>query len=367
MTQPVSLVGHGSLRIAVAGNRLGALSSREVERMEGLLSEAISAGAAGLSTGLMYAPGSSAPFEELESLCRVVARHGAVYATHMRTYFAGLLDAIDEQLALARRTGCRLQISHLQAAGAANWPLKARALERIGSAAAEGVDVRFDCYPYTAGSTVLTQILPQSSLEGGTAAMIERLNNPPQRKQIAAEIARVNPWRWTDIYISATGSERNRSIVGKNLAQISEARGREPIDVIFDLLTEERGAVNMLCFNQSDENLRAALSHPLSIVGSDGFYVKGRPHPRLHGTFPALLGIYVREKRWLKLEEAVHKITGAPAARFHLKDRGLLRPGYAADIAVFDPKAVGSPATYEEPELPPTGIRYVFRRGERLS
>lgn len=366
-TQPLSLVGHGSLRIAVAGNRLGALSDAEVDRMEGLLSDAISAGAAGLSTGLMYAPGSSAPLEELERLCRVVARHGAVYATHMRTYFSGLVDAVDEQLNLARRTGCRLQISHLQAAGAANWPLQARALHRIEQAAAHGIDVRFDCYPYTAGSTVLTQILPQSALEGGAAAMIERLNDPTQRQRIAGEVARTNPWRWTDIYISAVASDRNRTVVGKNLEQISKARGRDPIDVIFDLLTEERAAVNMLCFNQSDENLRATLTHPLSMVGSDGFYVKGRPHPRLHGTFPTLLGTYVREKGWLTLEEAIHKITGAPAARFDLKDRGLLKPGYAADVTVFDPKSIGTTATYEEPELPPTGIRHVFRDGVQIA
>jgi dihydroorotase/N-acyl-D-amino-acid deacylase len=259
-----------------------------------------------------------------------------------------------------------LQISHLQAAGAANWPLQPKALDRIERAAAEGIDVRFDCYPYTAGSTVLTQILPQAALEGGAAAMIERLNDPPQRKRIAEQIARSNPWRWTDIYISAVGSDRNRAAVGKNLAQIAEARGCDPIDVIFDLLSEERAAVNMLCFNQSDDNLRATVTHPLSMVGSDGFYVKGRPHPRLHGTFPKLLGTYVREKGWLTLEEAIHKITGAPAERFGLKDRGLLKRGYAADVTVFDPESIGTPATYEEPDLPPAGIHHVFRNGVKI-
>jgi dihydroorotase/N-acyl-D-amino-acid deacylase len=337
-----------------------------VDRVEGLLSDAISAGAAGLSTGLMYAPGSSSPFEELERLCAVVARHGAVYATHMRTYFGGLADAVEEQLTLARRTGCRLQISHLQAAGAANWPVQPRALQAIERGAAEGLDVRFDCYPYKAGSTVLTQILPQSALEGGAAAMVDRLNDPVQRKQITEEILRTNPWRWSDIYITAMGSDRNRDAVGRNLEEISQARGKDPVEVIFDLLTDERGAVNMLCFNQSDENLRASLSHPLSMVGSDGFYVKGRPHPRLHGTFPTLLGVYVREKGWLTLEQAVHKITGAPAERFHLPDRGLLKPGNAADVTVFDPATIGTPATYEQPELPPVGIRHVFRDGVQM-
>jgi dihydroorotase/N-acyl-D-amino-acid deacylase len=366
VAEVVSLVGHGALRIAVAGNQLGPLSNAQVQRMEGLLADALSAGSAGLSTGLMYAPGSSAPFNEIERLCRVVARHGGIYATHMRSYFSGLVDAVDEQLQLARNTGCRLQISHLQAAGAANWPLQPRALEQIERAAAQGVDVAFDCYPYTAGSTVLTQILPQSALEGGTAAMIGRLNDPAERKRIAGEIARTNPWRWTDVYISAVASVSNQAAVGKNLAQIAEARGRDPVDVIFDLLVEERGSVNMLCFNQSDENLRATLTHPLSIVGSDGFYVKGRPHPRLHGTFPTLLGTYARDKGWLTLEQAIRKITGAPAERFRLKNRGLLKPGYAADVTVFDPDAVGTSATYERPDVPPTGISYVFRNGAQL-
>jgi dihydroorotase/N-acyl-D-amino-acid deacylase len=334
--------------------------------MEGMLDEALAAGAAGLSTGLMYAPGSSAPFEELERLCRVVAQRGAVYATHMRSYFAGLVDAVDEQIELARRTECRLQISHLQAAGAANWPLQPLALARIEEAKRQGIDVAFDCYPYTAGSTVLTQILPQSALDGGVDAMIHRLQEPAERAELADQIRSTIAWRWSDIVISAVGSARNAAAVGRTLAELAEVRSREPVEVIFDLLVEERGAVNMLCHNQSEENLRATLTHPLSLVGSDGFYVKGRPHPRLHGTFPKLLGTYCRDRRWLSLEEAVYKVTCAPAARFGLARRGRLAPGFVADVAVFDPKAIDGPATYENPELPPVGVERVFRNGVRL-
>jgi len=359
-----SLVGHGSLRIAVAGHRLGPLTAREMDRLEGLLEEALAGGACGLSTGLMYAPGSSAPAEELERLCRIVARHEKIYATHMRSYASGLLAAIDEQLELARRTGCRLQISHFQAAARANWHLQRRALDRIEQAEREGLDVAFDCYPYVAGSTVLTQILPQWALEGGPEALLARLADPDERASIERQIESAFDWRWTDIYISAVGSPRNQAAVGRNLAELADERGRKPVEVITGLLSEERGQVNIIAFNQSEENLRETLTHPLSLVASDGFYVRGRPHPRLYGTFPLWLGSFVRERRWLSLPEAIAKITWRPAERFGLRQRGRLEPGYLADLTVFDPQTVAGPASYEEPERPPVGIRYVIRNGK---
>jgi N-acyl-D-amino-acid deacylase len=359
----LSLVGHGSLRIAVAGNRQGNLPERELNAMEGLLEDALTAGAAGFSTGLMYAPGSSAPFEELERLCRVVARHGKVYATHMRSYLRDLVPAVEEQLALARRTGCRLQISHLQAAGATNWDRQQPAIDLIEQACKEGLDVAFDCYPYLAGSTVLTQFLPQWTLEGGIDAMLARLRDPAARDRIGAEILASFSWHWSDIRIASVASGRNQHLVGESLAALGERRALPPLEAMLDLLLEESAQVNVVSFNQSEENLRQTLTHPLSIIVSDGFYVRGRPHPRLHGTFPKLLGAYCREKAWMPLEEAIHKITLAPALRFGMFGRGRLAPGYFADITVFDPATVDSPATYEEPELPPLGIRHVIRSG----
>lgn len=363
----VSLVGHGSLRIAVAGSKQGTLTEAEICSMESLLGEALDAGAAGFSTGLMYAPGSSAPPEELQRLCRVTARKGKIYTTHMRSYFSELVDATEEQIALARHSGGRLQISHLQAVGAANWHLQAQAIERMEAAHAEGVDVEFDCYPYVAGSTVLTQLLPQSALDGGIPSLMKRLRTPSQRTLILDELNRIIPWRWSDIYISSVGSQANLQAIGKTLAQIADERGKEPGDIVLELLEEEEGDANMLCFNQSADNLRSSLQHSFATIISDGFYVKGRPHPRLHGTFPLLLGTYSREKRWLSLPEAVHKITGKPALRYALKDRGLLEPGYFADIVAFRADAIDSPATYESPELAPVGIHAVYRNGERAA
>jgi N-acyl-D-amino-acid deacylase len=366
LTGAVSLVGHGSLRIFQAGHRLGALPERDVQAMEGALGEALSQGAAGFSTGLMYSPGESAPFAELERLCRVVARHGKIYTSHMRSYTSGLLDAIDEQIELARRTGCRLQISHLQAVGPANWGKQAAAIEKIERARDAGVDVAFDCYPYVAGSTVLTQLLPQRVLEGGIPGMLARLADRSQRAAIAAETAAGIAQRWSDLYISAAGSPAGQALVGRSLEEIAGARGCEPVEALLDVLCEERGAVNVLEFNQSEENLRQLLAHPLSAVVSDGFYVKGRPHPRLHGTFPFLLGEICRNRNWLTLAEAIRKITTWPAARFELKDRGRLERGWLADVVVFDPETVASGATYERPEVPPAGIRSVWRSGRKV-
>ncbi|HKO19938.1 MAG TPA: amidohydrolase family protein [Acidobacteriaceae bacterium] len=361
----VSLVGHGSLRVAVAGPRQGVLPKTQVSSMESLLDEAFAAGAAGFSTGLMYAPGSSAPAEELERLCKVTARAGKIYTSHIRSYFSGLVDAVDEQLNLARRTGVRLQISHLQAVGAANWPLQRVALEHIEEARAQGIDVEFDCYPYVAGSSVLTQVLPQSALDGGIPALLRRLRDPDRRAALRDELNRTNPWRWSDICISSVASEANRAAIGHNLEELGEQRKMSPADVTLNLLLDEEGDVNMLCFNQSMENLHASLTHPCSTIISDGFYVKGRPHPRLHGTFPLLLGTFTRERHWLTLAEAVHKITARPAARYSLRDRGLLRPGCFADLVGFRADLIDSPATYEAPTLAPLGIDFVYRNGQR--
>jgi N-acyl-D-amino-acid deacylase len=359
----VSLVGHGSLRIGHAGPRVGPLSQDELKNMVRDLEIALDEGAAGLSTGLMYAPGSSAPFAELERLCGVVARRGAIYTSHIRSYFGNLVEAVEEQLALARRTGCRLQISHLQAAGARHWPLQERAIECIERAREQGIDVAFDCYPYRAGSTVLTQILPQWALDGGLDGLLARLESPAEHRRIARETEDELAWNWSDIFISAVASQANQPAVGRNLEELASSRGVAPVELVLGLLLEEKGQVAMLSFNQSAENLRRTLTHPLSTVISDGFYVKGRPHPRLYGAFALLLGTVCRKWGWLGLEEAVRKVTSAPAERFGLRDRGRLAPGFRADITVFDPETVDSPATYEAPDQPPRGISFVFRDG----
>ncbi len=362
-TEAISLVGHGTLRIAVAGNRQGALDEEALRRMEFLLEQSFEQGAAGFSTGLMYAPGSSAPFDELERLCRVVARHGKLYASHIRDYSGHLEEAVEEQIELSRRSGCRLQISHLQAVGPANWPKQARALERIESARREGIDVAFDCYPYICGSTVATQLLPQWTLAQGIEGLLAALADGGTRRRIAAEADESLAQGWQGVLISAVEEGMSADAVGRSVAEIAQREGKAPVETLFDLLLENSGRVNILCINQSEDNLRQTLTHPFSMIISDGFYVRGRPHPRLFGTFPLWLGDYSRNRGWIPLEDAVAKITSRPAERLGLKRRGRLETGYAADLVLFDAERINSPATYADPCLAPVGIVQVYRGG----
>ena len=356
----ISLAGHGSLRIKVAGNTGRPLNSHEFDTMAGLLDESLQEGAAGLSSGLMYAPGSGASPQELIALCRVVARRGGVYATHMRSYSAGLVEAVEEQISIAEASQCRLQISHLQAAGEDYWPLQRRAIAVIEEAAGRGVDVGFDAYPWLAGSTVLTQVLPQAALDGGIAKLLARLADAAQRESIRPAIKAEA--RWSGVVI--TSVEKNAgSLIGRSIQEIADERKAEPEDVVMDILLEQEGNVNIVEHCQSPENLHSLMTHPLSIIITDGVYTRGRSHPRLYGTFPLLLGDLVRERNWLSLESAVHKVTAKPATTFHMHNRGRIAEGYIADITVFDPQAVRTDASYEMPDVRPIGIKLVLRKG----
>ncbi len=355
-----SLVGHGSLRIKVAGNTSRPLTSHELDVMAGLLDDALQEGAAGFSSGLMYAPGSGASLQELVVLCRVVARRGGVYATHMRSYSDKLVEAVEEQISIAEASGCRLQISHLQAAGPDNWHLQQLALALIEQASQRDVDLAFDAYPWLAGCTVLTQVLPQTALDGGISQLLARLTDPVQREAIRPYIK--GEARWNKVVITS-GAKNEVSLVGRSIQEIADERGTQPEDVVMDILLEQEGNVNIVEHAQSIDNLRALLTHPLAIVITDGVYTAGRSHPRLFGTFPMLLGEMVRERGWLSLEAAIHKITGKPASVFNLRSRGTLTPGHVADLTVFDPKAIRTDATYEKPDVAPIGVKAVLRNG----
>ena len=354
-----SLIGHGALRTGELGEDANTMELRDLDGLVRALDEALTGGALGFSTGLMYAPGSQAPFAELEALCGVVAKHDKLYTTHMRSYSWELLESVDEQIELARRTGCRVQISHLQAVGRENWYKQRVALEKIEEARVAGIDIGFDCYPYLAGSTVMTQLLPQSALVGGLAGMLGVIAS--SREDLERALKEQTAQGWEDIFVSSLHSAENKDLIGKPIAEISEARGTAPAATVLDILVEERGRVNIVAFNQSEANLKMLLTHPLSSIITDGFYVAQRPHPRLAGAFPTLLGEFVRTRKWLSLSEAVHKITAAPASRLGLRDRGSLAPGGVADITIFDPETVGSQATFESPSIAPTGIHLVIK------
>ena len=239
--------------------------------------------------------------------------------------------------------------------------MQQRALDEIEAARAEGIDVEFDIYPYQCGSTVLTQWLPAWVLEGGKDALLTRLRDAALRPRIADETEHSRPQLWSDITISGTQSGK---LVGRTIEEVAIARGAEPAFTVLDLLVEEEAGINVISFNQSEANLRQLITHPLCSVISDGFYVNGKAHPRLYGTFPELLGRVTRELGWMDLPRAVRKITAQPAARLRLVDRGLLRPGYFADVTIFDPATIRSHSTYDDPDRAPDGIVSVIKDGK---
>jgi N-acyl-D-amino-acid deacylase len=379
----IQLVGHGALRVATMGFARREPSARELARMQGMLGDGLEAGAWGLSTGLVYAPGSYATTDEIVALASV-ARHGpAIYASHIRGEGAGLLEAVAEAIEIGRRARLPVQVSHLKAAGRPNWGKVAPALQMIDAAVEEGHDVQADVYPYTASSTTLRTLLPDWALEDGVEAMRARLRDPATRARIRREIEAPTTGQslldrigWDNVLVSYC--EGRKDAEGRRVSEIAEATGVEPVDAALDLILDEGARAYMILFQLDEGDLRQVLAHPRVMVGSDGSALapygelgEGRPHPRSYGTFPRVLGEYVREQRLLPLAQAVHKMTGMPAGRLALRDRGTIAVGARADLVVFDARGVTDQATYEVPHRYPTGIeqvivngRFVIRDGE---
>jgi N-acyl-D-amino-acid deacylase len=369
------LVGHGTLRIAAMGFARRAPDGKELARMQRLMADAMEDGAWGLSTGLIYAPGSYAATEEIIEIARVAARHRGFYASHIRGEGATLLDAIREAIRVGREGDLPVQVSHIKAAGRPNWGKVADALALIESARGEGLDVMADVYPYTASSTTLRTLLPDWALEDGVEAMLERLGKAEVRERIRHELAApvtgqslLDRVGWENIMISSCA--RRKDAEGKRLSEVAAARHMDPLDAAFELIVDEAGKGYMILFQLDEADLRRALAHPAVMIGSDGSSLAlsgalatGKPHPRSYGTFPRVLGEYVRAQRVLGLPEAVHKMTGLPAKRLGLRDRGVIRSGAKADLVVFDPKRVADQATYEEPHRYPVGIEHVIVNG----
>jgi N-acyl-D-amino-acid deacylase len=365
-------VGHGTLRIAVMGFENRAASSNELERMKQLLEEGLQAGAIGLSLGLMYAPGNYTSREELEELCSVLPKYGGLLATHIRGEGNSLIPSIEEVIWIAERTDVPLQISHLKAAGRSNWGSITRAMELVEEARSRGLDVTCDVYPYTAGSTSLTTLLPPWALEGGISRTLEKLRDPDSRKRIREELRHeqeewdnlVASTGWDNVYISSVGKGSHATLEGKNVTEISESRSVDSIDCMMDLLLEQDGKVSIVFFHMADADVEQVLTWDKSLIASDSLHDQAQmPHPRLYGTFPRILAKYVRAEKLLTLEEAVRKMTLFPARRFKLTGRGLLAPGYAADIVVFDPATISERASYNEPKRFPEGISHVLVNG----
>jgi N-acyl-D-aspartate/D-glutamate deacylase len=373
----VPLVGHGSVRMAVMGNSPDRPGSAELERMRQLVRQSMEAGAFGLSSGLIYPPACYADQTEIEALCRVAADYQGLYATHTRGETAGLIDAsVDEALTTSRDSGVSLQISHLKVIGLTSGSRGKidQVLARIEPARREGINVHFDCYPYTEGSTLLSTLVPRWAHAQGVDGLIAKLKEPQIRQKIRHDIETdTTTWEnWVQacgpnaIRIGALGQGRSDPIVGMDLAAIAEQRRQDPIEALFDILIAEHAGVIMVFAMMDEKDMLTALTHPLGMIGTDAIPCppgQGRPHPRGYGAFPRILGRYVRDQRVMTLEEAIRKMTCLPAQKFGLKDRGLVREGQFADLVVFDPEQIADRATYENPRRAPKGIRAVIVNG----
>ena len=368
------LLGHGSLRRNVAGLENRLLTDSEMASVVRSIEEGMDEGAFGLSTGLEYTPGTYTPTEEIVTLARVIARRGGFYASHIRNEESGLLSAIHEAIQIGREAGLPVEISHLKAAGRPNWSKQRSALDLIESARRDGVDVMADAYPYTAYSTSLTIFVPPWALEGGWDRLAGRLNDAADRQRIRSAISASvagDPGEFSLIVLSSTKTEQNRHFVGKSVAEVGEAWGMEPVDAALRLLMEEEGTVDMIGHGMSPENVEMVLSHPLVMMGSDGRSIaptgkaaETRPHPRLYGACPRVLAHYCRERGIFDLPTAVRKMTGMPADRAGITDRGRIARGKKADLVVFSADTVKDEATFDDPHQYASGINYVLVNGE---
>ena len=362
------LVGHNTLRLMVMGMAQRPPTADEMAQMIALLEDALGAGALGLSSGLFTSPGSYAEPAEMHALCGIVKRHNGGYFTHLRDESNQVLEAVEEAIAVARDCGVHVEIVHFKCSGLDNWGKTARVLDMLAAARARGLDIDCDAYPYTAGSNPLKNLLPQWVQAGGVAAMLERLALPETRARIRADIARdgLNNWgrlpSWDGVQISV--SPHLPRFAGRTIAALATERGQDPIDTLADYLIEDRGATRVLVTSISEDDVRDIVRSREALVGSDGNCVatygtvsQGMPHPRFYGTFPRVIGHYVGAEKLLPLEAAVHKMTGATARALRLADRGLLREGFAADVAIFDPADFRDRATYADPHQYPSGAR----------
>ena len=366
----VPVVGHGSLRVATLGREDRSPRPEELTVMEDLLAQAMQEGAFGLSTGLIYPPSCYADTQEIIGLARVVASHSGLYFSHIRGEGATLLDAIREVIEIAERAGLPAQIAHFKCSGRPYWHQLPEAISLVEEARARGLDITADRYPYTASSTGLAALLPHWAHEGGRPQVLDRLADPATRSRIRQEvIARREGLSWQEVMISSCPAKP--AYEGHTVEQLAEEQGKEPVEAVLDLLLEVEAEVAMIQFSMSEENLQRVLRLPWVMIGSDGASLvpqgemgKGKRHPRSYGTFPRFLGRYVREEGLLTWQEAVRKATALPAERLGLRDRGQLKAGKRADIALLDPQRITDRATFTEPYRYPEGIEYVLVNGQ---
>ncbi|MFD7134219.1 amidohydrolase family protein [Streptomyces sp. NPDC059894] len=364
------LVPQGTVRALAVGWEDRPARPAELDRMRRLVAEGLEQGAVGLSSGLTYTPGMYAEDAELTALCEVVARHGGYYCPHHRSYGAGALEAYAEMVELARKAGCPLHLAHATMNFGVNEGRAPELLALLDDALAAGADITLDTYPYTPGCTTLVSLLPSWAGEGGPEAVLRRLADDATAERVRHDLEVTGadgchgvPVDWDTVEISGVRDPRLADHVGRTVQRSARLRGETPWTTARRLLLEDRLAPTVLQHVGHEENVRAIMRHRVHTGGSDGILQGDKPHPRAYGTFPHYLGRYVRELGVLSLEECVAHLTGRPAARLRLPDRGLVREGYRADLVLFDPETVAAGSTYDTPRALPAGIPHVLVDG----
>lgn len=374
------LIGHGALRAAVLGLENRAPTKEDFLKMQKLLNECLDVGVFGLSTGLVYSPACFAKTDEIIELARLLKKGNRLYSTHIRGEGANLIPAVDEALQIGREAEIPVQLSHHKAAGLDNWGKVRESLHRIEDARRSGIDATCDVYPYSASSTQLDICLPPWVREGSTEKMLERIEDEATRTKVKKEMQSnkmqgfwASPLKalgWERIVIATANNQQNSGIEGMDIAAISENRRKDPFDVFIDILISEKGKVSCIYHEMCEEDVKTVICHATAMIGSDGIALspkgvlgKHKPHPRSYGTFPRVLGKYVRVEKLLELEQAIKKMTFFPAQKLGLRDRGLVREGFCADLVVLDPLEIADAATFEEPAQFPLGIKYVIVNG----
>lgn len=377
-----SFVGLGTVWECVMGKSFARPTPAQFEEMKALVEEAMKNGAAGLSSMLAMPPGSLATTDDIVELCKVVARYGGIYVTHIRHEGAGVFDAIKEAIEIGRRSGVAVEILHIKIADRMYWGRMSEIVKLVDDARKQGVNVGANVYPYTRGQNNLSSIVPPWAHEGGTAKMLARLKDAKDRAKLKKDIREGIPG-WYNHY-TAVGGDWSRMLVsaksvyqGLTMDRILNQRSKgkkpapDPLDELFELLVEEGGSIPAIYEHHTEKDMRLAMVQPWCSIGSDGLAYategplrRGHPHPRSFGTFPRILGVYVRQQGVLRLEDAVRKMTSQNAVKLGLHDRGLLRPGFVADLTLFDPDRVIDRATYTEPFRYSEGIEYVIVNGQ---
>jgi len=364
------LVPHGNIRMEAIGLENRQPNEEELRKMCEITRREMEAGAIGLSTGLIYMPCAYSESREIIEMCKVVAEYDGSFVIHQRSEADTILDSMKEVIKIGRESGVKIHYSHFKVCGKKNWDKIDKVVELLEEAEKEGIRVSFDQYPYVAGSTMLGVILPPWVHDGGTNKVLERLADPGLRKKMVYDIEHGIPG-WDNfvefagldnIFVTSVKHQKNEDAVGLSLTQLGKLRGKNAYDATFDLLLEEENAVGMVDFYGTEEHVRLFMKRPEMNACTDGL-LGGKPHPRVYGAFPRILGKYVREDKALTLEEAVYKMTGKPAATFNMTGRGVIAEGNYADITIFNPDTVIDKGTFTDPVQYPEGIEYVLVNG----